>query len=216
MKSLFAFWKGGLGNLRQTGALLPSSRSLSRVLTAPLRNRPGPVRVLEAGAGTGAITREILETLNDGDSLVVYEMNPAMRQALEKVVAGTRAGGNSGPEVKIVSRAVETIDPGERFDHIITGLPFNNFTPEKVDEILELLSGVCRDAGTLSYFEYIGMRAMRRIVGGPAASTISASGRPSPSSSSLRRRRISSWSTGASIAPRAYARTSSRAAFGGA
>ena len=169
MKSLFAFWKGGLGNLRQTGALLPSSRSLSRVLTAPLRNRPGPVRVLEAGAGTGAVTREILETLNDGDSLVVYEMNPGMRQALEKVVARTQTRGNSGPEVKIVSRAVETIDPGERFDHIITGLPFNNFTPEKVDEILELLSGVCRDAGTLSYFEYIGMRALRRIVGGPAA-----------------------------------------------
>ncbi len=169
MKSLFAFWKGGLGNLRQTGALLPSSRSLSRVLTAPLRNRPGPVRVLEAGAGTGAVTREILETLNDGDSLVVYEMNPGMRQALEKVVARTQARGNSGPEVKIVSRAVETIDPGERFDHIITGLPFNNFTPEKVDEILELLSGVCRDAGTLSYFEYIGMRALRRIAGGPAA-----------------------------------------------
>ena len=165
VKSLFAFWKESLRNLRQTGALLPSSGSLSRALIAPLRNRTESVRVLEAGAGTGAVTREILGSLRAGDSLVVYEMNPGMRRALESVVEKGRAGGNSFPEVRIVGRPVETIDPDERFDHIISGLPFNNFAPAKVEEILDLFFRLCRDRGTLSYFEYIGMRALRRFAG---------------------------------------------------
>jgi DNA-binding NarL/FixJ family response regulator len=51
-------------DLRTVGAVAPSSRALARVLTAAVRSQAyRPLSVLEAGAGTGAVTRALVAEL---------------------------------------------------------------------------------------------------------------------------------------------------------
>ncbi len=168
MGNLFTFLGEGLHNFRQTGALLPSSTFLADQMTMSLRPAPERIRVLEVGAGTGAITRKILAHLGPKDLLVIYEQNPAFRRCLEQLPRNGSPDGGNHPELRIVGKPIETIDRSERFDYVFSSLPLNNFDPERVDRILRLLTCLCREGGTLSYFEYVGMRALRRYTGGPA------------------------------------------------
>ena len=57
-------------NLRDVGAVLPSSRYLGRASAEHIAHeatRSHPIRVLEAGAGTGSFTCEIIPRLGQGD-----------------------------------------------------------------------------------------------------------------------------------------------------
>lgn len=164
MRSLLVFLGAGLRDPHHTGAVLPSSRALARAMAEPLRTARRPRRILEVGAGTGAITRAVLDHLEAADRLTIYEMNRSLRGLLERRIACRLAAG-TGPEIRVVGESIETIDPAERFDFVLSGLPLNNFEPGRVDRILRLLAGMCANGGTLSYFEYVGMRALRRRFG---------------------------------------------------
>ena len=61
-----AFFKQFRETFTTTGAVAPSSRFLARAMTAPLARRDGPVRVLEIGPGTGAVTGKIVRLLRPG------------------------------------------------------------------------------------------------------------------------------------------------------
>ncbi len=137
-------------------------------MTRPLRPAPGRIRVLEVGAGTGAITRKILAHLGPKDLLVIYEQNPAFRRCLEQLLHNGNPDGGNHPELRIIGKPIEAIDRSERFDYVFSSLPLNNFDADRVDRILRLLTHLCREGGSLSYFEYVGMRALRRYTGGLA------------------------------------------------
>ncbi len=51
------------------------------------------------------------------------------------------------------------------YDFIISGLPLNNFSPNMVCEIFESYFGLLAPGGTLSYFEYMYVRSLRKRVG---------------------------------------------------
>ncbi|WP_294009746.1 VTT domain-containing protein [Streptomyces sp.] len=52
-------------DLRTTGAIAPSGRALARALTDPVRAQASrPLAVLEAGAGTGPVTRALIPQLS--------------------------------------------------------------------------------------------------------------------------------------------------------
>src|SRR5690606_27062141 len=53
------------------------------------------------------------------------------------------------------------------YDFIISGLPLNNFPVPLVKEIFEAFFGLLRPGGVLSYFEYMYVRPMRRLVAKP-------------------------------------------------
>ena len=47
---------------RNTGSILPSSRALGRALAGEMSKVNFPRRILEVGPGTGAVTREIVDS----------------------------------------------------------------------------------------------------------------------------------------------------------
>ena len=47
------FLKGARRDFRHTGAIAPSSRFLARAITSAIDPAAAPLRVMEAGAGTG-------------------------------------------------------------------------------------------------------------------------------------------------------------------
>jgi phosphatidylethanolamine/phosphatidyl-N-methylethanolamine N-methyltransferase len=66
----------------RTGAQLPSSRDLSLAMAAPV-DPAVPGAVVELGAGTGAVTRALVERGVDPARLVLVEANPQFRELLQ-------------------------------------------------------------------------------------------------------------------------------------
>jgi phosphatidylethanolamine/phosphatidyl-N-methylethanolamine N-methyltransferase len=142
-------------NFMTTGAIAPSSPLLGKAITRPLSQRTAsPVRVLEVGAGTGAFTRHILKHLKTGDLLDIYELNPRFCVFLQHRFPLT-AFAARGIQCRLHNADVRKVETEREYDYIICGLPFNNFEPETVSEIFEVLIRCLSPSGVFSYFEYI-------------------------------------------------------------
>src|SRR5699024_2548887 len=73
------FFSQALRTFKATGSVVPSSAALSRAMAEHVRERPvpgQPLRILEAGAGTGAITRGVADAMIPGDTADLVESNP--------------------------------------------------------------------------------------------------------------------------------------------
>ena len=160
----FTFFRQFRETFVTTGAVAPSSRFLAKAMTEPLSQRTGPVRVLEVGPGTGAVTRHIVRQLRDGDRFDLVELNPRFVEILNQRF-------EAHPEYKPVSHCcavhhlpLQEFRAPEPYDFIISGLPLNNFPVPLVEEVFGAFFSLLRPGGVLSYFEYMYVRPMRRLV----------------------------------------------------
>ncbi|GGU67707.1 hypothetical protein GCM10010211_36410 [Streptomyces albospinus] len=164
-----AFLYEAVRDMRTTGAIAPSGASLARTLTADLGGPPGggPLRVLEAGAGTGAVTRTLISRLPRGSVLDVVEANARFAERLRRLAAGHPALAGSARRVRVHHARVEEFgpaaDPGRRYDAIVSGLPFTNFPPDQVEAVMDRCLALLAPHGTLTYFAYRGTRTARAL-----------------------------------------------------
>ncbi len=148
-----------------TGAVLPSSRRLAHALMSPLRKRTGPARILEIGAGTGAVTQHLGHELGARDQLDICEMQPAMIEHLRRRVISQPQFDRARRDGRVVllDCRVQEIDLGRRYDFVISALPFTAFAPDDVQSILDVVRTVLEDGGVFSYFEYVALRRLRKV-----------------------------------------------------
>ena len=151
-----------------TGAIAPSSRFLARALTNPLCGRSGPARVLEVGPGTGAVTRQLVARLREEDRFDLVELNPQFVTLLNGRFASDPHYQRVAEQSTIHAVPLQEFRTDEPYDYIISGLPLNNFPVPLVEEIFESFLRLLKPGGTLSYFEYMYVRPMRRMVAKPA------------------------------------------------
>ena len=164
------FFKQSIMRFHTTGSVAPSSKHLCNSLVKPLeylRQDNRPLRALEAGPGTGPITKLLLESLRPGDYFTAYEINSQLAEYLHKRLAPLAAERGITFEVRVepVQNVAQT---GEKHDLVISGLPFNNFEPQLVDEILAALLLATSDHGYFSFYEYIGIRNIKKVFLGSA------------------------------------------------
>ncbi|MBI1904268.1 MAG: methyltransferase domain-containing protein [Planctomycetia bacterium] len=168
------FWGEFRRNFHTTGALAPSSRYLARALARFVRVDgsgngrlgSGPRRILEVGPGTGAVTREIVRRLGPDDTLDLVELNATFVEMLRRRLEHDKSFAAVAPRVRIIHDRVESLPLAPTYDVIISGLPLNNFSRESVESILEALEALVKPGGTVSFFEYVAVRPMRRLVSG--------------------------------------------------
>lgn len=159
------FLREAVHDLRTTGAVAPSSRRLAAALAEPVRTQADrPLSVLEAGAGTGPATRALLPLIGPGSRLDVVEPNPRFAHHLRRLVHGCAALAGTGRRVHIHQTFVEQLDTGHRYDVIVSGLPFTNFTPDEVETIMGRYFELLHPGGTLTYFAYRGTRLARSLL----------------------------------------------------
>ncbi|MFD8320094.1 class I SAM-dependent methyltransferase [Kitasatospora purpeofusca] len=182
------FLSEALRTFRLTGAVAPSGAGLVHALTVPAASRPDrPLSVLEVGAGTGVVTRRLVRVLRAGDRLHVVEPNPRFAERLRTDEELARRGAGLG--LRLSTCRVQDLpgcgpppagdgghDDGrsgagaERYDVIVSGLPFTNFEPAEVRRILALYLELLVPGGELTYFGYLGTSAARMLSSGPRQS----------------------------------------------
>lgn len=158
------FLKAYLSNPDTVGAVTPSSPGLAAALCEPFRRYRQPARVLEVGAGTGAVTRHLGKLLCDGDELDICEVETEFADILERDVL-TRSdfvpAMNTG-RVRLIRAAVQDLPGQDCYDFIISGLPLNAFELSDVQDVFSVIRKSLKPGGTFSYFEYVGLRRTAR------------------------------------------------------
>src|SRR5262245_44582208 len=154
LKDITLFFSQFRENFSMTGAIAPSSPLLGKAITHPLSQRPSsPIQVLEVGAGTGAFTQQIVKHLRSGDRLEIYELNARFCEYLKEHLPW-ESFRSKGIYCQLHNADVRDVSGDLQYDYIVCGLPFNNFEPELVSEILKVLIDRLAPRGVFSYFEY--------------------------------------------------------------
>ncbi|MFI7102276.1 class I SAM-dependent methyltransferase [Streptomyces sp. NPDC050161] len=162
------FLAEALRDARTTGAIAPSSRRLAHLLTTPVRRQADrPLNILEAGAGTGSVTRALIPLLGPGSRLDIVEANPRFAHRLHHLVR-THPHPEAAGRIHVHQALVEHLHTGHRYDVIVSGLPFTNFAPQQVTAIMERYLALLHPGGALTYFAYLATRPARRLLAPPA------------------------------------------------
>lgn len=151
-------------DLRTVGAVMPSGTALARALSAAVHvHAHRPLSVLEAGAGTGAVTRALIARLTPGSHLDVVDANPRFAERLRHLVHTHPLLVGRPEQVHVHQGYIEQLDLGRRYDVIVSGLPLTNFAPRQVETIMERYLRLLHPGGALTYFAYLGTRPARGL-----------------------------------------------------
>ena len=160
------FWQEFRRTFQSTGAVLPSGRRLCRALARFTAGNGQPRRLLEVGPGTGVVTEQIIARMGPSDTLDLVELNDRFVAALGERLRSEPEWQRVADRVCIHHMPVEQLAPAKPYDAIVSGLPLNNFPADLVKSILARLEGIAAPGGTLSFFEYIGVRKAKGLVVG--------------------------------------------------
>lgn len=160
------FLKGYLREPRVVGALTPSSRSLALAISEPYRRFPGPARVLEVGAGTGAITRHLGAFIKPQDQLDICEIRPEFTEIIERDILSlpTFIPAVESGRVRVLCQPAQAISAEQQYDFVISGLPFTGFELDDVQTIFDVIARCLKPNGVFSYYEYVGLRRTTRAL----------------------------------------------------
>ncbi|WP_017601180.1 class I SAM-dependent methyltransferase [Nocardiopsis lucentensis] len=161
------FFTQAVRTFHATGSVVPSSRALADTLAEFVRERPAPdrpLRIMEAGAGTGAITRGIAAAMRPGDTVDLVEANPAFAAHVEDLLGTDPELSKIADSATVHAMLVNDMGTDRVYDVIVSGLPFANFTAEAVEEILDYYFEVLRPGGTLSFYGYLYTKEVKAII----------------------------------------------------
>lgn len=164
MSHYLEFFKQFRTTFVTTGAIAPSSRFLASEMAGPMKQHQGPKKVLEIGPGTGAVTRMIVHQIQPGDQLDLVELNDKFVEILDKRFDSERGFCEIKDQTSIHNCPLQEYGAGEEYDYIVSGLPLNNFPTDLVGEIFEAYFRLLKPGGVLSYFEYMYVRPVRKVI----------------------------------------------------
>ena len=138
------------------GTIIPSSRFLTKAMTKYVyRKGYYPVRILEVGAGTGAITEKIIQKMTQEDQLDVIEIDPKLCDVLTKKF-------EQYPNVHVHCVSILDWSTNYTYDYIVSALPFNSFDAQTVDIILNKFKSLIRDKGIVTYVELMAVSRVKK------------------------------------------------------
>ncbi|MFZ0639795.1 MAG: methyltransferase domain-containing protein [Candidatus Acidiferrales bacterium] len=150
--SLKVFASEVLSNFYTTAAVAPSSSHLAAAMVAPLPLSETLVAV-EFGAGTGAMTRALLEELPRRATLIVFEINPRFVEYLRAEFPD--------PRLILINESVERVEPElhkRGYDHadvVVSSLGLGFMSESQRRNIFEGLMPFVRPHTVLTQYQYI-------------------------------------------------------------
>lgn len=134
-----------------TASVVPSSPRLGRAMALALPEGVG--RVVELGAGTGSITRELLRRRVRPESLFVVELNPEMHRDLQRSFPQSTVVCGDARELPQLLAAADGFRDG-KVDAVVSSLGFLTMPPSLVEEIVSAAFTCLPANGVLVQFTY--------------------------------------------------------------
>ncbi len=169
-QDLIAFLKGAYKNPRSVGTLFPLSSWIAQSMFEEIHaywiqqhsTDKTPLRILEVGAGTGALTYPIARALTLAQipyTLDAIECEALYCQHLERTLS-------LFPSITIHCQDILTWHPIKSYTIIISTLPFNSsaFNASTIAHILQLYTAWLGTSGLFLWIEYIGLRPFARFL----------------------------------------------------
>lgn len=167
IKDNVAFLKEFIKEFQTTGTMFPSSKWAAQALTNPLRKSRTPQNILELGPGTGPVTVKILDDMQQGDHLVTCEINPRFMAVLKENLSSYPNFLKHKNNVEFFLGPIQELPETRKFDTIVCALPFLNFELKTVEEIFSKLERLSSPDTKMTYYEYIGLRSLGKVVSMP-------------------------------------------------
>lgn len=148
MKDFLHFWSAWLRGPQRIGAVAPSSPALGRAMATAVP-ADGAGWVIELGAGTGAITRELANRFSR-DRLLIVERDPRLSEILNQRFSGYRI---ITTDAQHLQEALNQLS--ERpVNAIVSALPLLSLPEHDRDSIIRIIYDLIRDNGRLIQFTY--------------------------------------------------------------
>lgn len=155
------FLSEGLTYFSEVGTIVPTLAPAARAMCKDFYSDAGSARsILEVGAGTGPITEQIARGMRSEDKLVVCELNKSFMSHLRDKFHSDGVLASVAGSTSFVCDSVENIEGADRFDHIISSLPFSSFDADLLGSIFATYRRLLRPGGTLTYIEYAYLRTI--------------------------------------------------------
>lgn len=143
------FFRSWLQNPKAIGALAPSSPKLSQLMASPVD--PANTPVLEIGAGTGAVTRALLERNVRPDRLFIVERDPSLVAFLRREFPGVRVRCG---EAAHVGRILSSESVG-KVNTVVSSVPLRNLALRDRIRLVRAMMGALTNGGQLIQYTYI-------------------------------------------------------------
>ncbi len=137
------------------GAIAPSSKFLAKDIVAQLKqvlsgNSCSPLNILEIGAGTGPLTKEIAKHLRSKDNLDIVEIHKKFYQIVKTKYRD--------PNIHVHHTDILNFQPDKQYDFIFSSLPYENM-PENISrDIWKKKLQLCDTGAFITYFKYLKFR----------------------------------------------------------
>jgi len=155
------FLRSFLSGPRQVGAVLPTSRATVRAMLdlAPVG---AASCVVELGAGTGPLTRDLVGRLGPQATALAFEIDPALAEGLAAEVRD--------PRLRVVADSAERMGAhlnGQRPEVIFSALPFTSLPKPVRDGVLAEVRRLLAPGGVFVVLQYSPFmeRDLRRAFG---------------------------------------------------
>ncbi|GAA3729149.1 phospholipid N-methyltransferase [Spinactinospora alkalitolerans] len=161
------FIRQAFQTFRATGAVAPSGPALAHALNRFVDDRTdpaAPITILEAGSGTGPVSRAIAAHMREGDTLDMVEPNAQFVEYLHTLLKTDPDLSGVADRTTVHEALVTDLGTDRRYDVIISGLPFANFTADEVRAIMEYYFTVLRPGGHLSFFGYLYTKQVKAVI----------------------------------------------------
>lgn len=135
-------------DIKQVGAVLPSSRYLARNVVDILKQRPGsePLNVLEIGAGTGTFTGYIQQQLGSEDHMDVIELNDTLFNILQN--------RHQAPNIALHHLDFLDFEVPYKYDYIFSSIPYEGIEPAISKQLWQRKLAYCKDGAYITYYKY--------------------------------------------------------------
>lgn len=167
IKEQIALLDGFVNAFEATGTLFPSSAWAARELSKPVLDIRGPKNILEAGAGTGPVTLQIMKDMHPGDTFTICELNPKLAEILKINIEKDENYQRLKSNIKIFIGPVQELSEDTPFDVIVCALPFLNFPISLTREIFAKFYKMSTSNTHITWYEYIGLRKINKVVARP-------------------------------------------------
>ena len=147
MSEHLTFLRAWLANPLKVAAITPSSRSFAELVASGVDPHDGPV--IELGAGTGPVTRALLDRGVPEDRLVLVESDPVLADMLRRRFPRVRTLA-----VDAASLGTADLFGGVKAATVVSGIPVLTMPRETVAAILEATFAQMRPGATFFQYSY--------------------------------------------------------------